>query len=376
MKTTKIITMTLVLGLAFTALFFYTSKDTESKKEIAQLTIGAVYPLTGPAGSFGQIFKRGAELAAEEANKAGLQINLIVEDSKTDPKAALAAYRKLYGQHVNFFLTTVSSMALAIVPAATQDGVLLFTDVGYPGITDGHKLLFRHSSTAEQEARVIFNYFKNMGSTKKAGLLWMNDDYGVAFKKEFYRQVTVLEQETHAGITVHDISYAKTGGTLRPEALQILSGQPEVIVVAGFGQAMGMAIRRVRENGFTGVIIASMGFTVTPSAVQAAGDAAAAVLHTYMNIDDKDKAYQNFAATYKKRFGNQPPTFAILAYNSTNLLIDAWIQSDKTPQKVAENILARGTFNAPGEIMTVQPNGDILPPVVIREYSQVKNSHP
>jgi branched-chain amino acid transport system substrate-binding protein len=335
----------------------------------AVVKIGAIYPLTGPASSLGTEFKRGAEIAQAAAAKKGVNIEVLFEDTKTDPKAAISAYQKLKGDGVRLFLTTVSSTALALIPIAEQDKTLLFADVAQPGITGKNKLLFRHSSTADQEAKIVFDHL----TTEKrsaVGMMWMNDDYGAAFKQEMER--LIASGQDKSPLKIKSESFNKTDTDLRPVALQALSEKPDTVIVAGFGTPMGLAIRRLRESGYNGSIVATMGFTVTPDAVTAAGDAADGVMHTYMRFDENDTDYQTFAGAYKERYGSLPPTFAALAHNSVLLLADAIKSGSSDPETIATAILSHTSFRAAGEELTVAPNGDILPNVSLKAYNRDK----
>ncbi len=328
--------------------------------------IGAIYPLTGPAASFGQAFKRGVELAVEVHSAPGAEVKLRVEDSKTNPKAGVAAYRKLRSENIDLMLTTISAIALAIEPLARQDGVLLFADVAYPRITKNKPLLFRHSSTAEQEARVIFDHLVAKTPAPSTGVMWINDDYGRAFKEEMER----LGQQR---LELHLAGYERAATDLRAETAKLLDANVDTVVVVGYGKAMGLALRRLREAGFKGELIANVGLTLTPDAVATAGGAAEGVLYTHIDIDESNPEYQRFAARYKEKYGASPPSFAALSYNSAALLIDAARKSGPEPRAIANDLLSRKTHEGAGENMVITADGDILPPVSLKTYEKEQN---
>ena len=57
----------------------------------AQLTIGAVLPMTGSYAEYGQNVLAALEVAADEINRDGsLQIRLVVEDDQANPAKAVA----------------------------------------------------------------------------------------------------------------------------------------------------------------------------------------------------------------------------------------------------------------------------------------------
>ena len=234
-----------------------------------ELTVGAIYPLTGPAASLGQEFTRGATLAVESARNDGFRVKLAVEDSKTDPKSALAAYQKLRLANVRFMLTTVSGVGLALEARAREDGILLFADVAHPSITGRSPLIFRHSSTASKEAAVIAEALKDKASEKIA-VLWLNDEYGAAFRQAFLAALGSHRLPSPA----HDSAYTREDVELRSTTVAALESKPSQVVIVGSGKQLGLLIARLREQGYQGTIIATMGFTVTPDAAVAAGDAA------------------------------------------------------------------------------------------------------
>jgi ABC-type branched-subunit amino acid transport system substrate-binding protein len=91
-----VITITVVLvGLA---VFFILS----SKKE-ETIKIGAVLTLTGPAGDIGIDVRDGMLLAVDEINAwggiNGRYIELIIEDSKTNPQEGKKAFNKIEADH-------------------------------------------------------------------------------------------------------------------------------------------------------------------------------------------------------------------------------------------------------------------------------------
>lgn len=367
-KAKILIPLLLVVALGLLAVLLYKPQSMESGVAGGGeggnvVRIGAIYPLTGPAASFGQAFRRGVELAVEAYSTQQQPVELLMEDSKTNPKAGVAAYQKLRSQNVDLMLTTISAIALAIEPLARQDGVLLFADVAYPGITKNKPLLFRHSSTAEQEARVIYEHLAAQSPAPVTGVMWINDDYGRAFKKEMER----LGQQK---LPLHFASYERAATDLRAETAKLLNANVDAVVVIGYGKAMGLAMRRLREAGFKGELIANVGLTLTPDAAATAGKAAEGVRYTHIDIDESDPEYQRFASRYKEKYGTNPPSFAVLSYNSAALLIDAARESGPQPKAIAADIMSRKMYKGAGEEMRITQEGDILPPVSLKIYGK------
>jgi hypothetical protein len=76
-------------------------------------------------GSYvGESTKKGLDLAIKTLNEdqKDVSFELIYEDSKTSPKDAIAAYKKLEMQNVHFFVVAGGPMAMAVAPL-TKDKV-------------------------------------------------------------------------------------------------------------------------------------------------------------------------------------------------------------------------------------------------------------
>jgi branched-chain amino acid transport system substrate-binding protein len=110
-----------ILFLAFTAI----------TSSAAPLKIGAILDMTGPAAMLGPLFKDGIVMALEENKNqvAGRPIELIVEDSATDPTTALEKARKLVERDkVNIIIGPLMGDAhFAIDPYVVTKNVLITT---------------------------------------------------------------------------------------------------------------------------------------------------------------------------------------------------------------------------------------------------------
>lgn len=365
--TNKRILVVGVIALAIAAAGLFLSR-TFAPVPGDRLVIGALYPLTGPAASLGQEFKRGVELAVALEQERGGAVEAVFEDTKTDPNAAIAGFRKLRGQGVRFFLTTVSSTALALQPIVAQERVLMFADVAHPDMTGRTPFIFRHSSTAEQEANVISNYLKQNRIGPRVVILWVNDEYGKAFTDSAARTLPGVLDGYQPG-NIDAISFSRSEGDLRPEALKALAFKPDAIVVAGFGKQLGVAISRLRDSGFAGPVIATMGFAVTPDAVAAAGPSAQGVVHTIIEFDQKDELYSAFAKAYRARFQVAPPTYAALSFNSANMIINEYKSGAREPEAMANALRSKPSVHIAGGTSAITEKGDILPPVAVTVHS-------
>lgn len=164
-------------------------KPQEQKKN--QLIIGAVLPMTGDAGTFGQNTARGAELAIAEAMGKKLlgetQIKLLVEDSRGNPADAASAANKLIDvDGASLMIGDVTSAGThALIPIVTKEQVPIISPAASDPALSGISPFFARVWPSDiYEARVIGEYAVAKGFSKIA-IIYAHTDYGVGMVKAF-----------------------------------------------------------------------------------------------------------------------------------------------------------------------------------------------
>ena len=162
------------------------------KKE--SIKIGAILSLSGP-GSHVVDVKDGMMLAADEVNSRGgingRKIKLIIEDSKTDIEQGKKAFNKIESaHHPLLYVSTLSSVSMALAPLAKENAVVLIGLVtSDPKLTGQNQWVFRYYTTAQYEVQSIMYILQKELRVKALGILYLNDEYGLSvfklLKKEF-----------------------------------------------------------------------------------------------------------------------------------------------------------------------------------------------
>ena len=100
------------------------------------LTVGALYPMSGPQASAGQDELRGVRLAVERVNAAGgiagKQVKLVTADAPT-PESAAGALRSLVARKISVVFGTHSSAVSAAAAAATRKQPVTYFETGAVG---------------------------------------------------------------------------------------------------------------------------------------------------------------------------------------------------------------------------------------------------
>jgi branched-chain amino acid transport system substrate-binding protein len=149
------------------------------------IKIGVIQPLSGPVAASGNYVRMGAEIARDWINQRGgvlgRQVQLLIEDNKSDPKeAATAAEKLIVKDKVPVIMGAWgSSMTLAAMPKLEEYGVPMIVETSSAAtITKrGNPWIFRISPPSEMEALGLEKYLKDLG-VKKADFLAVNTDWG------------------------------------------------------------------------------------------------------------------------------------------------------------------------------------------------------
>ena len=106
------------------------NKDNTGSGDATAFTVGVVGPLTGDAAIYGTNVVNAAQIAVDEINALGgdIQFKLISADDVNDPETSVNAYNKLMDKGLQLLVGTVTSKpALSVSPLANEDRVFTLT---------------------------------------------------------------------------------------------------------------------------------------------------------------------------------------------------------------------------------------------------------
>jgi branched-chain amino acid transport system substrate-binding protein len=171
------------------------------------IKIGVNQPLTGPVAASGNYVVDGARVAADEINAEGgvlgQRITLLIEDSKSNPTAAVEAAQKLIVKDKVPVLMGAwsSTYTLAVMPLLTRYQIPMLVETSSsPKITrSGNPWIFRIAPDSVMQAEAFEKYVGGL-QLKKAAFLVVNNDWGLgnfnAFSEMLKRHdiATVLKE--------------------------------------------------------------------------------------------------------------------------------------------------------------------------------------
>ncbi len=239
-KTLRIKTQLAALALALSA-----------GPALADINVGVVFSLTGPAASLGAETKKAIEFLP--ATLGGEKINYIVLDDATDPTNAVKNTRKLVGEDkVDAIIgPNLITNGMAMVDVANEAKVPMLSIAPIDPAADKRAWAFRVEPTADIMVGRVVEDMKAKG-VKTVGFIGFSDSWGELLLK-------ALTQTTQAaGIKIVATErYARTDTSVTGQSLKVLSARPDAVFVGGSGTPAALPQTTLRERGYKGPIYQS-----------------------------------------------------------------------------------------------------------------------
>ncbi len=311
----------------------------QGKKE-EPIKIGAIISLSGPASNLVDV-RDGMVLAADEVNSRGgvngRKIELIIEDSKTNPQEGKEAFNRIEKTHRPIiYISTLSHVSMALSPLSEQNEVVLVgLVVGNPALTRQKKWVFRYYSSAEIEVLPII-YILHELKVRKLGILYSNDEYGTSFftllKEEFEKNVGTVKSEA---FDIKDFDFREEIGMLR---------DMKAIYTVGYPKHVREAFRQLKEENYDGFILGPSAATTSSVRKLPAANGvyvAAPIIYNPNYLFAKELA-QKYEARYDKPLNHQ----AANGYDFLKILTGL-LEDKEVSRESVRNLLEQG-FTYPG----------------------------
>jgi len=319
------------------------------------LTIGAILPLTGDAGAYGQSMKRGMELASSQVTG---DLEILFEDSQADPKQAVSAFQKLRDVNkVSLILGPFTSgETLAVAPLAERDQtVIISTGASAPEVSDAGEYVFRIVTSDLYDADVVARYVSSELQARQPAILYINNAYGRGVHDAFRAAVADI-----GGTLVAAEAYHPSAVDYRPIIQRVAAANPDVLFLVGH-QEMGRMVRLIREAGID-VAIMSTGLFEDPAIVQSAGAHAEDVHYSYASFDpdDAEPLVADFVRAYSERYASAPDIVAALGFDAVRLVADVTECKELPGDEMKSRLLKVQGFSGVTGDMTFDEQGDVL----------------
>ncbi|HVF42532.1 MAG TPA: ABC transporter substrate-binding protein [Pyrinomonadaceae bacterium] len=290
------------------------SGNTDNTPAADDNTGGIRIGVCADASPAGQSTKNGAQLAAEEINKAGgvggRQVELVfADDGGTNGQGRLRAV-----------VCGPSKGAASAASKAQESKVpLVSTSSADPRFTAAGDYVFRASFLDSFQGEAMAKYAaKNINAKTAAIISESGSQYGTDLANAFEENFTKL-----GGQVTQKLSYAASGQDFKALLAPLSDSNPEVIYVPGGYAQAGRLAKQARESGIKSTLLGGDGWN-DPRLFEAGAEPLDGSYVTGLfSANDPDAAVRKFASDYAARFGGQPDHTAALAYDATKLVADA-----------------------------------------------------
>ncbi|MFL6824409.1 MAG: ABC transporter substrate-binding protein [Xanthobacteraceae bacterium] len=332
----------------------------------AQVKLGAVLSVTGPASFLGDPEKKTLEMYVDEINAKGgvngQKLQLVVYDDGADANAARTFATRLIEEDKIIAMVggTTTGATLAMIPVFEEAQIPLISLAGAVQIIDPvRKWVFKTPHTDKMACEKIFADLKQRNLTSVA-LISGTDAFGKSMRDQC---VAVAPQ---AAITIaHEESYGPRDSDMTPQLTNI-KGKPAVqaVINPGFGQGPAIVTRNYRQLGIALPLYQSHG-VASKQFIELAGPAAdgvrlpAAALLVAEKLPDNDPqkpVVVAYTRTYQQKTGQPVSTFGGHAYDGLMIFVEAAKRAGSFDKaKVREEIEKTKNFIGTGGVVNMSP---------------------
>lgn len=350
----------------------------------AQVKIGAVLSVTGPASFLGDPEKRTLDIYVEALNAKGgvngQKLQVITYDDGADANAARTFATRLIEEDkvVAVVGGTTTGSTLAMMPAFEDAEIPFISLAGAIQIVQPvRKWTFKTPHTDRMACEKIFADLKRRNLTTIA-LISGTDAFGKSMRDQ------CVAVAPGAGIKIaHEESYGPRDSDMTPQLTNIRNtAGVQAVVNPGFGQGPAIVTRNYRQLGITLPLYQSHG-VASKQFIDLAGPAAEGVRLPAAGLLVADKLADNdpqkpvvvdYTRTYQQKTGQPVSTFGGHAYDGLMILVQA-MQRAKSAKAamVRDEIEKTKGYVGTGGIVNMSPTDHLGLDLTAFRMLEIKN---
>lgn len=354
MKKMKMLSLIMVFAMMTSLLIGCGSDSNEVSGDTDTIKVGLNYELSGNVASYGTDLSDGVEMALEEINEngglLGKQIQVVKMDNTSDSaEAANISTRLITREEVVTILgPATSGNTKGAIPPAQENGVPLVSasatadDVTVDSNGNVREYIFKTCFSDSYQGVTMANLAYGDLSARTAAVLVENtSDYSVGIGKNFNEEFTSL-----GGTIVAEEAYQSKETDFKAVLTNIRAANPDVLLVPGYYEEVGLIIRQARELGIDVPVLGGDGYD-SPDLMDLAGpDALNDVFYSnhYSPMDTAEDVVA-FREAFNAKFGKEPGAFHALGYDLGYFFADAVERAgEATPEKIRDAMEATVDF--------------------------------
>ncbi len=350
----------------------------------AQVKIGAILSVTGPASFLGEPEKRTLEMYIADINALGgvngQKLELVVYDDGGKPNEALTFAKRLVEEDkiVAMVGGSTSGVTMAIMPIFEEAQIPFISLAGAVQIIEPvRKWVFKTPHTDRMACEKIFADLKRRNLNKIALISGAD-----AFGKSMRDQCVAVAPKVGI-IIVHEETYGPGDTDMTPQLTNI-KGKADVqaVINPGFGQGPAIVTRNYRQLDIKVPFYQSHGVAskqfislAGPAAEGVRLPAAALLVADKLPVDDKQKVIvEYYTKTYEQKSAQPVSTFGGHAYDGLMILVEAAKRAGSWDKaKVRDEIEKTKNFIGTGGIVNMSPTDHLGLDLTAFRMLEIKN---
>jgi branched-chain amino acid transport system substrate-binding protein len=331
--------------------------------------VGLLFPMTGPVPTYGQSSKEGSELALNEWNeKGGLlgsEIAWVLADGGCDGATATDAANKLIDQDgVKFIVGEVcSSASIPVSEIANPKQVLQISPTSTnPQVTVGKPYVFRACFLDPFQGGALASFaIEDLDASSAAVMYDKGNDYvmGLAeyFKEAFEaRGGTVQVYEAY---TADDTDFSAI-------LSRVADAAPDILFLPDYYNKVNLIGKQAKEKGITATMLGGDGWDSADLDMSAVDGG----YHSnHYSAADPRPVVTSFLTKYRAQYGKAPDALAVLAYDATNVLLEAIEKAGTTDTAKVRDTLAGIEFEGVAGVIRFDAEGDPIKTAAINQVT-------
>lgn len=333
---------------------------------MAQVKIGAVLSVTGPASFLGDPEKRTLEMYVADINAKGgvngQKLQLVIYDDGGKANEALTFAKRLVDEDkiVAMVGGSTTGSTLAMIPVFEEAQIPFISLAGAIQIIEPvRKWVFKTPHTDTMACEKIFTDLKRRKLTNVALIAGTG-----GFDKSMSAECNKVAGKYGIKI-VHSESYGPQDNDITPQLTNIKNkAGVQAVINAGFGQGPAIVTRNYRQLGITWPLYQSHG-VASKQFIGLAGNAAngvrlpaaALLVADKLPANDKQKpVVESYKKTYEEKAKQPVSTFGGHAYDGLMILVEAAKRAKSWDKaKVRDEIEKTKNFVGTGGVVNMSP---------------------
>jgi branched-chain amino acid transport system substrate-binding protein len=346
-------------------------RDYPAPENLKSLKVGLLSPAPyGPEALRGEMSKKGAMLAFDEANaarKAGeLPFEIIEKADSPQWGSAANIAVEFADNEVLAFIGTIDGDAthVALRVALKIETFMVNCCDPDPSLTETQiPWLIRVFPDNRQQGYRLAELIVKEKGLKKIVVMRSNSRPGRIGVRPFVDAVRRLGHPV-----LQEINFRDGDNSIATQIAVLKQADPDAVVFWGNPSDAGTAAAQLRAAGLKASFF---GFdrVFEPDYVKTAGPAAEGTVAAYFFDPDKtDPAWQTFAQKFQKKYGLKPDAYAGYSYDGAQLLIEATKKAGPNRYRIQDILANLEEYNGVTGYMRFDARWDNTAPVVLAEY--------